>query len=66
MWTALSMSGPKSSLQLFRDCMRLIRHLAGTTSQKSQQLRAIVSEQFRVNKHEADPAVIHRLKQACV
>jgi hypothetical protein len=32
-------------------------------SQKSTQLRKIVSEQFRANKHEADPARIHMMKQ---
>ena len=110
--------GPKSSLQLYRDCMRLVKHLAGTTvraarrgrvphrtsaapagarrgagrrrsppalaralplrppatpprdppsqSQKSSQLRKIVSDQFRAHKDELDPARLHHLKQACV
>lgn len=113
--------GPKSSLQLYRDCMRLVKHLAGTTvrnpqsheakaascrrssrepssrtggrdartagrqaklnslggppparrhhpacvqSQKSSQLRKIVSDQFRANKDVTDPARLHQLKQA--
>jgi hypothetical protein len=33
-------------------------------SQKSTQLRAIVTTQFRINKDVIDPARIHQLKQA--
>ena len=89
-------------LQLYRDCMRLVKHLAGTSvrvgrsgraaaggvhsfaafctsidyhsplvplglgppqSVKAIQLRKIVSEQFRVNRDEVDPARIHVMKQ---
>jgi hypothetical protein len=56
--------GGKSSLGLFRDCMRLIKHVAGTTSPKALALRQIVSTQFRANKHVTDPALLHVLKSS--
>jgi hypothetical protein len=54
---------PKSSLALYRDCLRLIQHMAGTTSPKARNLRAIVAAQFRAHKDETDPARLHALKQ---
>ena len=62
----MAAKGPKSSLALFRDCLRLIGHMAGRDSPKAVQLRAIVAAQFRAHRHEADPARVHVLKQGCV
>ena len=58
-----SRGGPKSSKALFRDCLRLIMHMAGASSPKALNLRAIVKEQFRANAHVTDPAKLHSLKQ---
>lgn len=58
--------GPKSSKALFRDCLRLIKHMAGLSSPKAVSLRAIVAQQFRANAHVTDPATLHVLKQGCV
>jgi len=55
--------GPKSSLALFRDCLRLVGHMAGRSSPKAAALRAIVAAQFRAHARETDPARIHVLKQ---
>ncbi len=59
----MAVKGPKSSLGLFRDCLRLIQHMAGRNSSKAIQLRGIVAAQFRVHAHETDLAKIHVLKQ---
>ena len=56
--------GGKPSIALFRDCMRLIKHVAGTTSPKAISLRQIVAQQFRANKHVSDPAMLHSLKSS--
>jgi len=55
--------GPKSSLALFRDCLRLVAHMAGRSSPKAKSLRAIVAAQFRAHRHETDAAKLHVLKQ---
>ena len=61
-----SRGGPKSSKALFRDCLRLIKHMAGLSSPKAINLRAIVAAQFRANALVTDPAKLHVLKQGCV
>ncbi len=55
--------GPKSSAALFRDCLRLIKHMAGSTSPKARSLRSIVAAQFRAHADVTDPARLHTLKQ---
>jgi hypothetical protein len=54
----------KSSIALFRDCLRLVKHVAGSTSAKSASLRKIVATQFREHRFESDPARLHALKSA--
>lgn len=54
--------GGKSSLALFRDCLRLVKHVAGTTSPKAAALRRLVAAQFRAQRDETDPARLHALK----
>jgi hypothetical protein len=44
--------------------LRLVKHIAGTTSPKAALLRKTVIDSFRVNKNETDPAKIHAMKQA--
>lgn len=58
--------GPKTSKALFRDCLRLIAHMAGTSSPKALHLRTILKSQFLANAHITDPAKLHSLKQGCV
>ena len=58
--------GPKTSKALFRDCLRLITHMAGTSSPKALHLRTILKSQFLANAHVTDPARLHSLKQGCV
>jgi len=55
---------PKNSRQLYRDCLRLIKHMAGTTSPKAVQLRGIVAARFRANAHVTDPATLHSLRSS--
>ena len=60
------MGSRRSPLELYRDCMRLIKHMAGTSSPKAVHLKSIVSKGFRDNRFETDPARIQALKQGCV
>lgn len=60
------MGSMRTSLQLYRDCLRLIKHMAGSSSPKAVHLRSILSSQFREHKHEMDPARIQALKAGCV
>lgn len=66
---SLQMEGAKllsrSSKQLFRDCLRLIQHIAGR-SKKAQQLQIIVGKEFRKNKSIEDPAKIEALKSNAI
>ena len=57
------MSTPKTSAQLYRDCLRLVRHIAGSSSPKAAQLTRIVGAQFRANAGVNEPTAIHSLKQ---
>lgn len=61
---AAGMGIPKNSRQLYRDCLRLIKHMAGTTSPKAVQLRAIVAARFRANAHVTDAAALHALRSS--
>uniref|UniRef100_A0A7S1CKJ3 Complex 1 LYR protein domain-containing protein n=1 Tax=Bicosoecida sp. CB-2014 TaxID=1486930 RepID=A0A7S1CKJ3_9STRA len=54
---------PKTTLQLYRDCLRLVKHIAGD-SPKATHLRSIVGAQFRKNKDETDERKIHDMKQS--
>mmetsp|Transcript_5376 Transcript_5376/g.13825 ORF Transcript_5376/g.13825 Transcript_5376/m.13825 type:complete len:106 (+) Transcript_5376:203-520(+) len=51
----------KSSAQLYRDCLRLIQHLAGE-SPKARELRRVVGAEFRRNKDETDEDKVEQLK----
>ena len=48
--------------QLFRDCLRLVHHVAPGRSAKSLALRATVRTQFELGRHETDPHTIEVLK----
>ena len=47
--------------QLYRDCLRLVKHVAANSA-KGDKLRAIVGGEFRKNSHVTDDATIHALK----
>ena len=58
-----AVNGPlKTVPQLFRDCLRLVNHVAGRDSAKGINLRKIVGSEFRKNKNEEDEATIDALK----
>jgi hypothetical protein len=50
----------RTSIQLYRDCLRLIRHVApGTSNAKGNALRASVRLQFRAQAHAQGDALEH-------
>jgi hypothetical protein len=51
----------RTTQQLYRDCLRLVSHVAGK-SKKGDQLRLIVGKEFRKNAAVADPLAIEALK----
>lgn len=55
----------RTSPQLFRDCLRLIQHVAGK-SKKAQQLRLIVGKEFRRNASVSEPEKIEALKSNAI
>jgi hypothetical protein len=62
------MSGPmqRTSLELFRDCLRLVRHVAPGHSAKAQALRQSVRSQFQVHRGETDPQKLEVFKANAV
>jgi len=60
------MSGvTRTTPQLYRDCLRLVAHIAGK-SKKGQQLRRIVGSEFRKHSGEEDEEKITLLKSNAV
>ncbi|CAN0051491.1 unnamed protein product [Heterosigma akashiwo] len=55
----------RTTIQLYRDCMRLVQHIAGK-SKKGDNIRRIVGGEFRKNKDEKDEAKIEALKANAV
>jgi uncharacterized protein (UPF0147 family) len=51
--------------QLYRDCLRLIDHIAGK-SVKGQNIRRIVRQEFRKNSHLTDLAHIESCKAMAI
>ena len=51
----------KTTPQLFRDCLRLIKHIAGNST-KAQNISRIVRQEFKRNAHVKDKAMIDTLK----
>ena len=54
-----------STTKLYRDCLRLARHLAGE-SRKGDKMREMIRAQFRAGASETDEAKIEVLKFAAV
>lgn len=51
--------------QLYRDCLRLVEHIAGKSA-KAQKLRGIIGNEFRKNAHITDPLMIEGLKSGAI
>eukprot|EP00903_Cladosiphon_okamuranus_P008251 g7942.t1 len=51
----------RSATRLYRDCLRLVDHIA-SKSPKGQQLRLILRTEFKKNMAETDPVKIAALK----
>ena len=62
------MSAPtqRTSIQLYRDLLRLLAHIAPGTSPKSIALRTTVRAEFEKSRNEKDPAKIEALKANAV
>jgi hypothetical protein len=56
------MAAQRSSVQVYRDCLRLVKHMAGGTSPKARMLRAVVREQFEASRRESRPDVLRSLR----
>ena len=55
--TGMSLQGPtRSTAELYRDCLRLVNHIAGLSA-KGASLRRIVQAEFRKNAHVKDEKV---------
>lgn len=52
--------------QLFRDCLRLVRHISPGHSPKAQALRHTVRSQFDANRAVEDPVQLENLKANAV
>mmetsp|Transcript_14954 Transcript_14954/g.16186 ORF Transcript_14954/g.16186 Transcript_14954/m.16186 type:complete len:110 (+) Transcript_14954:33-362(+) len=55
----------RTTPQLYRDCLRLVQHIAGK-SKKGQSLRGIIRNEFRKNMQVSDPALIENLKSNAI
>jgi hypothetical protein len=55
----------KSTPQIYRDCLRLIKHIAGN-SKKAAALQQVVRIEFKRNAAVADEATVEKLKSNAV
>ena len=53
-------------IQLFRDCMRLVKHIAPGSSPKGVALKTMVRAEFKKSMHEKDEAKIEALKAGAI
>ncbi|KAG7360837.1 complex 1 LYR family protein [Nitzschia inconspicua] len=52
----------RTSLELYRDCLRLVRHIAPGDSPKAIALRQTVRQQFQQHQNETNEAQVEVLK----
>lgn len=64
--TTMSAPTQRTSIQLYRDLLRLLAHIAPGTSPKSIALRTTVRAEFEKSRNEKDPAKIEALKANAV
>lgn len=63
---SLTMHGfTKSTPQIFRDCLRLIKHISGK-SKKSEAITRIVRNEFRKNAKIEDEQMVEKLKSNAI
>eukprot|EP00934_Nitzschia_sp_Nitz4_P006745 Nitzschia sp. Nitz4//scaffold5_size260463//231421//231858//NITZ4_001024-RA/size260463-augustus-gene-0.42-mRNA-1//-1//CDS//3329555466//6735//frame0 len=62
------MSSPihRTALELYRDCLRLVKHVAPGYSPKARALRQTVRSQFEANRGETDAGKIQAYKANAV
>ena len=65
MAAALPGAVSKSTPHLYRDCLRLARHIGGDSA-KGLGLRAMVRTEFKKNKAVADPEAVEALRANAV
>eukprot|EP00536_Pseudo-nitzschia_multiseries_P014727 jgi/Psemu1/327641/estExt_fgenesh1_pg.C_7610001 len=56
----------RTALELYRDCLRLVRHIAPGESPKAMALRQSVRMQFKAHAKEEDPTKIEAYKADAV
>ena len=56
----------RTSLQLYRDCMRLVSHVAPGHSAKAEALRSTVRSSFAKNRDLIDPGAIAKAKEDAI
>jgi len=56
----------RTSLELYRDCLRLVRHIAPGESSKALALRVTVRQQFKLNAQEKNPTKLEELKSNAI
>ena len=56
----------RTTLELYRDCLRLVRHIAPGESPKAMALRSTVRQQFKQHMNETNEAQIEALKANAV
>jgi hypothetical protein len=59
------MSAAKNSIHLFRDCLRLTKHIAGKSA-KADNIRRIVKGEFKKNNAIKDEATVNALKSNAI
>ena len=52
----------RTAVQLYRDCLRLVKHMAGNSA-KGHHLKALVGSEFRKNMDEQDEEKVANLKE---
>ncbi|GMI42035.1 hypothetical protein TrCOL_g3289 [Triparma columacea] len=56
----------RTSIELYRDCLRLISHIAPGSTPKSVALRTTLRSQFRANANLTDEVEVENAKAAAV
>lgn len=56
----------RTALELYRDCLRLVRHIAPGESPKAMALQQTVRVQFKAHAKEEDPTKIEAFKADAV
>lgn len=55
----------RSTPQLYRDCMRLINHIAGNSA-KGRNIKRVITSEFRKHSNVTDSKVVESLKSNAI